>query len=1224
MKPTAIRVNNPALPRVCLLLFALLTGVTLARAQSLISTAASLSNNETVATVTLNFQNTNAFPVVITDIAGVLTDYGNQAVSLWYKTSAVNGAPGTIDAANGWTLNGNASVLSYANSTTTATQPFFQGISLTVPANTTYGLAIVGMSSVGTLRVGVLTAPVTVSAGGCSIHTGPAIGFAGTSAPPAAPTTASRGWIGSIKFMPAASCTGSPAAPVVSGPSSVCSGTTFALSASGYTTAVGIAHQWQYFNATAGAWTNITGATGADLVVAGGITAATQYRMVSSCAASGLQGISNSFTAGIGTGLAAGSYTINKTQPSSATNFISLATATAALGCGIMGPVVMNVTPGSGPYNEILRVGIVPGSSAVNTVKINGNGNKVQYFNVVGPDDLQLLRLTGAQYVKIDSFTFKTLSPLSGCGALFTSGCSFDSLTRCFFDMTSLTGNPGAIASSGIVFSASPTSPVNAGENGRNCYIGYNHIKGPDVDGGPYYGICLGGSTPDSNNVIAHNEVENFGYFGIQTYYSRNLKILYNNIHRSTKITNNYFYGINTGSYAYYQNYMPSRTEIIGNRIHNPSASNTTNGVFYGILAGNGTWWSDTTHNDTIIIANNALYNIAPASAAESWGILFGNGNLSNIFIYHNTIAIHATATSTGYKRGIWSNNYNWLGYDTNSVQLKNNLVTVTGGAPGTAYAFFYNYFNGAANWNIEAQRNNYYVGGPATGQFYGSRQGIDYPTIAAYQAAFPTQEVGSLSVDPQYLSQVTGDLTPQNVSLQGNGLNLLPVVPFDINGKARSVSPTPGAFEFLTDAGVTALNSPVGLFCSSLKQVTVTIANLGLNVINTVQVNWSLNGVMQTPVSYSGALAAAGNPGNTAVVTLGNGLFMPNSATELKAWTSMPNGIPDPVNTNDTLVANIQPSSSLPVDLGPDAAICTGSVYTLNAGFAGSSYQWDNGATTQTRNVTAAGTYSVKVTAANGCIGLDTFQLSLRPLPVVNLGPDQAICYGTTTTLDPGNIGVSYLWDDGSTNQTRVVDTSGIYTVDVTDNFGCIGTDDVTVVLKDIPRVDGINAIYGDTATYTFNPINPLYILNYTWNFGDGSPLKTGEVVQHRYTTNGIYTVQLMVEGECTGLLRYHSRTVDVFDAGGGTGLPVMGNAGSIRLYPNPARGWIAVEITGSEQLRSVMAMNVLGQKVYQQTIRSGDKHILSTAGLAAGMYTLKIETDKGMYTRKFEVLHP
>jgi hypothetical protein len=1224
MKKTFTYVSSETFRHAWLLLLILLSGLTplCSYAQTVITSTSSFTNDESVATVTLNFENTNPFPVIITGVSGVLDAFGPQTVELWYKTSGVNGAPGNIATGNGWQQAGYSSVSGIANTTTTVTQPFFQSISLTVPANTTYGLAIAGYNGVGSQRAGVLTGPVTLSAGGCNIHTGPTIGYAVNTAPPAAPVTASKGWIGSITFMPATTCGGTPAAAVISAPPGICAGTSFSMNATGYTTAVGVSHQWQYYNTVTAAWAPVTGATGSICTITAGITASTQYRLVSTCASSGLQGISNVVTVGLGTGMASGTYTINKNLPVSATNFISFADATAALSCGVSGPVVINVTPGSGPYNETVKFGIIPGASATNTIKLNGNGNTVQYLNVSG--ELQMLTLSGTKYLKIDSLIFKTLSTTMGWGTLVTNSSAYDSISHCLFDMASQTGGVTSVNMNGIVFSASATAPVVWGDNGKSCYVGYNHIKGPNTGSGPFYGICLGGGLGDSNNVIAHNEVENFYNYGIYTYSGGNIKILYNDIHRTNKAATSFYYGIYAwGNYNNYTYNYATRIEIVGNRLHNPSNSAGTITAFYGITAGNG-WYNDTLNTeDTVIIANNAIYNVMQA-AASIWGIHFGNGNSGNTYVYHNTIDINQPIAGAGIVYGLWSNYYYWNNNNNyGTTYVKNNLVTITGGTTGAKYGFYYNDYNNNTGWDVEAQRNNFYVNSSQPGtQYYGNYWGVDYLTMAAFQAAHPTQEMGSLSVEPQYISVATGDLTPLNASLQGNGVNLQSIVPRDINGNPRSVTPTPGAFEFSTDAGVTSLVSPVGLFCSSVKQVKVTIANMGTNVINTVQVHWSLNGVAQTPVTYTGALGGTGNP-VSAVVTLGNGLFLPNTATAIKAWTTLPNGLADPINYNDTLQISVQPSSSLPVNLGADAAICTGSSMTLDAGSAGSSFLWDNGWTNQTRNITAAGTYFVKVTGYDGCIGIDTFHLSLRALPVIDLGPDQAICLGSTTTLDPGNVGTAYLWDDGTTTQTRVVDTAGIYTVDVTDVFGCIGTDDITVIMKDIPRVAGINAIYGDTATYTFNPIDPLFILNYTWNFGDGSPLKTGQVVQHRYTHNGIYTVDLMVEGECTGLIIHFSRTVDVFDAGGGTGLVTLDDPDGLILYPNPAKEWVAIEIKAGLQMKTVTAVNVLGQKVYSSKADSGSKHRLSTTGLAAGIYTLKIETDKGILTRKFEVLH-
>ncbi|KXB96864.1 MAG: hypothetical protein AA908_09860, partial [Chlorobi bacterium NICIL-2] len=78
-------------------------------------------------------------------------------------------------------------------------------------------------------------------------------------------------------------------------------------------------------------------------------------------------------------------------------------------------------------------------------------------------------------------------------------------------------------------------------------------------------------------------------------------------------------------------------------------------------------------------------------------------------------------------------------------------------------------------------------------------------------------------------------------------------------------------------------------------------------------------------------------------------------------------------------------------VNLGNDTAICQGQSLTLNAGNAGSTYLWNTGATTQQIPTDTAGIYWVKVTSPYGCSASDTLQLTVNPLPIVNLGPDTA-----------------------------------------------------------------------------------------------------------------------------------------------------------------------------------------------------------------------------------------
>lgn len=1205
-----------------------------ARGQVSISTTSSFTNTETVSTATFNFQNTNTYPVIITDIAGIVSSYGDIAAQLWYKASAINGAPGDISTTNGWTQAGTASFPGIQNLSSNTTQPFLSGLSLTIPANTTYGIAVVATGSSGALRIGTATGTISLNGGGCNIITGNNIGYAAVAAPPLAPTLTPKGWIGKITFIPGNNCNGTPNVPVISGPANICLGALFSLTSSGYSLGPGINYQWQTFNTLSGTWVDIPGATATSYTVSAGIIAATQFRLKTSCSFTATQSLSNTLTVGIGSGLA-GVYTINNNLPSTSTNFTSFKAAAAAMACGITGPVTLNVAPGSGPYTEAVTFGNIPGTSPVNKIRLNGNGAILQYNNSVS--EISILKLQGTDYMTVDSLYIRSLSTNYGYGITLSDTASHDSVTHCKVDMSSLDvvniANTGGIALSGDIFNTTNFDAMSS-----SCFIGYNHVFGSNGEGGPYFGIMDGWynnfnnfNNNDTGNVIAYNEVENFTYYGISISSANGAKVLYNNIHRTNKTAGTNFIGIrNWGGYN--NNTTTSyntNVQIIGNRIHDPS-NTTAYATFYGIQSYNDNNFNNTNSDQHVLIANNAIYNISlsGSSTVNAFGIIFWSGNNFNnttnnstTKIYHNTIDFSEASGGSAMIYGIYGYDY-WNNTTTNTdeVFIKNNIVTITDSTSGTKYGFYYEDFNNTTGWDLEAQRNNYYVNSPIPGnQYYAHYINTDYLTMAAFQTAYPTLEVGSLSVNPQYTSTTTGDLTPLNYSLYNNGVNLQADVPTDILGRVRSATPTPGAFEISTDAGVSALVSPLGTYCSSVKLVKVSITNSGVTTINNVQVHWKLNGVTQPPVNFTGTLL----PNNSTVVTLGNGLFMPNTPVEIKAWTSMPNGQTDGIPFNDTLVITTQSSTSVPVNLGPDAMICTGNTLTLDAGYPGAVYLWDNNANTQTRVISAAGTYYVRLTALDGCIGVDTFTLGLRPLPIVDLGPDREICLGETTTFDAGHPGAAYLWDDGSTLQTCTVDTAGSYEVQVTDMYGCMGVDNVNVGMKDIPMVSGINATHADSGTYTFYPINPLYAISYRWNFGDGSPEVMGYFVQHTYTAVGIYTVTLYLEGECTGLIIDKSRTVDVFSVhGGGTGIDERNIDGDFTLFPNPASDMITIQNRSAEKMQRLVVYNALGQTIISQQADDTRAHQLKLSGLANGIYTLRLETDKGYVIRKFEVL--
>jgi hypothetical protein len=69
--------------------------------------------------------------------------------------------------------------------------------------------------------------------------------------------------------------------------------------------------------------------------------------------------------------------------------------------------------------------------------------------------------------------------------------------------------------------------------------------------------------------------------------------------------------------------------------------------------------------------------------------------------------------------------------------------------------------------------------------------------------------------------------------------------------------------------------------------------------------------------------------------------------------------------------------------------------------------------------------------------------------LPKVELGSDESICPKSTKILDAGS-GYSYLWNDGSTNQTLQVTKSGMYAVTITDiSSTCKSSDSIRITIK-------------------------------------------------------------------------------------------------------------------------------------------------------------------------------
>jgi len=157
--------------------------------------------------------------------------------------------------------------------------------------------------------------------------------------------------------------------------------------------------------------------------------------------------------------------------------------------------------------------------------------------------------------------------------------------------------------------------------------------------------------------------------------------------------------------------------------------------------------------------------------------------------------------------------------------------------------------------------------------------------------------------------------------------------------------------------------------------------------------------------------------------------------------------------SASSELTVNANPDAS--IDPSEDIAICAGSsqLYTANSGDLTYQWLWNgnaiNGATNSSYEASSEGSYAVIVWNSSGCSATSSSSdVTVNPLPEVSLGSDTTVCDTSNYILDAGAGFESYLWNDNTTDQTHEVTESGTYSVQVTDNNGCVGSASVDVTV--------------------------------------------------------------------------------------------------------------------------------------------------------------------------------
>ncbi|MBK6527918.1 MAG: proprotein convertase P-domain-containing protein [Crocinitomicaceae bacterium] len=148
---------------------------------------------------------------------------------------------------------------------------------------------------------------------------------------------------------------------------------------------------------------------------------------------------------------------------------------------------------------------------------------------------------------------------------------------------------------------------------------------------------------------------------------------------------------------------------------------------------------------------------------------------------------------------------------------------------------------------------------------------------------------------------------------------------------------------------------------------------------------------------------------------------------------------------------------SSLNISTSITSVTCAGGnngaiAVTTSGGTAPYTYSWSNGASTEDLSSITANTYTITITDDNGCIYSEDLVVSTLPSMVIVANNVTNEACGTSNgsidiSVSGGSGSYGYSWSNGMMTQDISSLSAGLYTIDVTDGFGCVSTQNITLI---------------------------------------------------------------------------------------------------------------------------------------------------------------------------------
>jgi hypothetical protein len=254
-------------------------------------------------------------------------------------------------------------------------------------------------------------------------------------------------------------------------------------------------------------------------------------------------------------------------------------------------------------------------------------------------------------------------------------------------------------------------------------------------------------------------------------------------------------------------------------------------------------------------------------------------------------------------------------------------------------------------------------------------------------------------------------------------------------------------------------------------------------------------------------------------------------------------------------------------------------------------SYNWSNGPTTQDINNLTAGTYYITVIDNNLCISVDSAIITEAPSEIsINYISTDVLCNGGNTGSIDLDISGSvppyiYNWSNGSSTQDIDNLIIGTYYITVTDSFGCIAIDSITIN-EPSPLMISFNVIDDSTGnclgkiSAVVSGGTPTY--HYNWYDPQLQTTATADSL-----CGGYYMVAVTDSNGCTISDTVFVQSGDVYTPGQSN---IYSN---FKVYPNPNNnGKFVIELNDFDKQNAELQLyNGIGKIIYSEELEIYNK---------------------------------